>query len=448
MQTDPAHVAASHQTFPSLKLAVTAIVLLIAINVVGFVDIQLFAVMAPAVKNNFQLSDSQLGTLQGLALALGGALAFLPCGYIIDRANRLRFILTMILIWSLCSLLTGLSETYSQIFMCRVLLSAAQTGLAPATFSLIADYFAPRYRGQAFLAFYGAIFLLVAISMSLIGILIRHLEGASMALPFGIGGLPAWRAVFVLSVLPGIVVALLLLAFREPARHVEGDSSVQGQSMLQFLAGEGRTTLMLLLGGTVSFMGFQAMMFWMPSILQRSFAFDAAEASQALGMVVGVSSLGGVAIGSLLTRLVTNRSPLPLVQLRVMRFGIAGSFLLVPLIAFATTSTLVIASWLAFSIAAYIANTAVPALLTTATPSAMRGRIFVIQNFSTIMVFSFAPLFTGFMADKLFAGVSANPLLQACVWLGGICSGTGLILSAGKARKVMELSGAEPHRQH
>jgi len=429
-------------TYVSLKVAAGALVMIMLISVLGFVDLQLFAVMAPVIKQTFNFTDTQIGFLQGLALSIGGTIAFLPAGILIDRTNRIRFLACLMLLWSVCSMLTGLTQNYTQLFLCRMGLAAAETGLTPAGFSLIADYFAPKHRAQAFLAFYAGTYLSVAGAMSLAGSLIHALEAGTLALPVGLSELPAWRLVFLLSVVPGVALAFLLVALiREPDRRQFGQANEKERSLISFLICDGRAALMLLLSATLAWVSFHGLLFWMPTILARMYGFTAGDSSQTMGMVVAIGSLGGVGLASLMTR-IFNRRSVTLAPLNVLRIGILATALLMPCLLLTKSSATLIAGWVAFSIAAWLAHSVMPALLTSATPSALRGRIFSLQIFGVVLVASFAPPSVGYLSDKVMAGIASAPLLSAAVIVGVGFALAALLLTWGIGRRLLAFSRA------
>ena len=156
-----------------------------------------FAISAvlPAIKEEFALSDTQLGLMSGI-LFLGLAVLAVPCGLAVDRFSRKYMITLMTLVWSVATWSTGLAQSYGGLLAARVLVGAGEAGYNPAGYALIAAWYPQRLRGTMVGLFNMAQPLGVGMGLILAG----HL-----AAQFG------WRAVFGVLALPGIVLALVML---------------------------------------------------------------------------------------------------------------------------------------------------------------------------------------------------------------------------------------------
>jgi len=75
-------------------------------------------------------------------------------GWIANRIGRKRFYMTCVLLFTMASLMCGLSPTLGVLVLCRVLQGAAGGGLQPSEQSILADTFSPAKRSMAF-AVYG-----------------------------------------------------------------------------------------------------------------------------------------------------------------------------------------------------------------------------------------------------------------------------------------------------
>src|SRR3546814_1693260 len=63
------------------------------------------------IKADFQLNDTQMGLLLGLAFTVIHVLLAIPLGRTVDRHNRRNLILICGLLWSMCSNAAGFSRT-------------------------------------------------------------------------------------------------------------------------------------------------------------------------------------------------------------------------------------------------------------------------------------------------------------------------------------------------
>jgi predicted MFS family arabinose efflux permease len=167
------------------------------------VDRAVLSIVMEPVRTEYNLSDSELGFIAGLAIGIPYALAGIPVGVILDRVNRRNFLAGALSLWSLLTLLGGYAQTYTQLLITRLAVGGALSA-TPATHAMLTDYFPAERRPMA------------------LGVLV---SGGTMAyiLLFAIGGWVAqgwgWRAVLIVAGIPGLIIALLLLlTVREPPR--------------------------------------------------------------------------------------------------------------------------------------------------------------------------------------------------------------------------------------
>lgn len=178
------------------------VVVLSLIALLNTLDQSILGVSLPAIQAEFRLTDGQVGLLSG-AFVLVYGIAALPTGYWVDRIGRRAILGLGIGLWSLCTLLTGFSQTYPQIFAARTVLGIGEATSVPASVSLLGDYFTKQDRGRAAGVVQAA--LQLGLALGLIG-------GGVVAARYG------WRSAFYLAALPGLILSLVALALREPLR--------------------------------------------------------------------------------------------------------------------------------------------------------------------------------------------------------------------------------------
>jgi len=185
----------------------------------AYLDRQVIGLLTPALKASLLLSDVQVSLLHGLAFVSVFALAGLPLGHVIDRADRRRIIAFGIAFWSLATVACGLAQTFWQLFAARLAVGLGEACLAPAAVSLVADYFRPEQRGRAMGLVQAGTPIGSALALLVGGaILSLFAPGGPMAdrLPSGVA---PWQAVFLAIGAPGLLVALLAWTLREPPRR-------------------------------------------------------------------------------------------------------------------------------------------------------------------------------------------------------------------------------------
>lgn len=178
------------------------LIVLALVNLVDQIDTSVLRGVLPFLKDEWSLSDFQLGAL-GFAFVFVHSLAAIPSGFIADRYRRTRAIGYTLLSWSALSAFAAASVNYVHLFFARSLLGVGQAIDDPSSSSLLADYYPARLRGRVFSVQQVATF---------VGL------GAGVALGGFIGETLGWRWAFLLVGGPGSVIAFLVFRLREPHR--------------------------------------------------------------------------------------------------------------------------------------------------------------------------------------------------------------------------------------
>jgi MFS family permease len=116
----------------------------------------------------------------------------IPVGLLVDRIHRMPVLAVSIVLWSIASLMSAFSGSYSGLLTTRLLLGAVAATAGPAIASLTGDYFPARERGRVYAYILGG-------------------EVAGTAVGFIISGAVAslidWRAAFIVLGIPGFFLA-------------------------------------------------------------------------------------------------------------------------------------------------------------------------------------------------------------------------------------------------
>src|SRR4051812_7713549 len=146
------------------------------------------------------------------AFLLVYTLCTIPFGIWADRAKRKNVVTFCVAVWSIATALTALSFNFVSIFFFRMILGVGEAGYFPAGTALMSDYFSFEKRSRVMSWWSVA---------QLIGILIGFvLGGALSGIYFG-----SWRLAFLITGIPGLVLAYLAWRLREPRRN-EADEDI------------------------------------------------------------------------------------------------------------------------------------------------------------------------------------------------------------------------------
>jgi MFS family permease len=160
--------------------------------------------LASYIIGELTLSQAQIGML-GSGLSLAWAISAYVIGAWSDRSGlRKPFLLVSVVVFSLCSALSGIAATFMMLLLARVIMGFAEGPFLPICFSIMNVESSPKRRGvnaglmQNFFA-------------SLLGTTIAPLVLPWLADHYG------WRTAFYLSAVPGLICAVLIWLFvKEP----------------------------------------------------------------------------------------------------------------------------------------------------------------------------------------------------------------------------------------
>jgi len=181
-----------------------AMLLLLAIYTINFLDRSIINILAEPIKNELKLADWQLGLMSGLAFALFYTILGIPLAQLAERRNRPMIIGASVAVWSGFTALSGATTNFVQLVLCRIGVGIGEAGCTPPAHSLIADY-VPKEKRASALAFY---------SMGTpLGGLLGLVMGGLIADAYG------WRVAFLVAGVPGLLfAALCFLTLREPRK--------------------------------------------------------------------------------------------------------------------------------------------------------------------------------------------------------------------------------------
>jgi len=253
------------------------------VYVVAYLDRQILAILLPPIKQEFALSDTELGLLAGPTFALFYATLGVPLARLADRFNRRNIIAAALALFSLATLACAAARSFVQLLLARVAAGVGEAGTGPAAQAMISDLYPPEARARA-----QAIY---ATGLNL-GLMLAFFFGGMIAETHG------WRAAFLVAGAPGLALApLILIGLAEPKRgasEARADASAMPTSLqgAKFLWSQ--RAYRLIVSGTVmsAFAGYGILAF-VPSFLVRSHNLALTDIGSFLAVVLGIG--GGLA---------------------------------------------------------------------------------------------------------------------------------------------------------
>jgi MFS family permease len=280
---------------------------LVLANVSSWIDRQILALLAPPIRRDLGISLTEMSFLIGLPFAVFFAVMGLPIARLADRGNRRNIIAIGIAAWSIMTALCGVAGGYWRLMLARIGVGVGEASLqAPAT-SLIADYF-PRERFATAMSVYSMAIFIGAGLAYLIGGLVIGIASAqeTWSVPL-VGETRPWQVVFLLVGLPGLLIAALMLAVREPERTREQRAGVPLRLLFSWIKQNLRTFVCLIVGFAVSGAVNIGISAWLATFLVQSHGLSEAKA----GIVMGILTLGigtmGVLVGGIVSDALARR---------------------------------------------------------------------------------------------------------------------------------------------
>ena len=190
------------QVSSSKQYPIFSLSLLTALNLLNYVDRNVLYAVQPLIQREMNLSKVQIGYLTSAFLL------FYMCsapfvGPLADRYSRKLIIALGGLFWSGLTLLTAVTHTYGALLVRHTLVGVGEASFVTIAPTFVADLFSENKRGRVLGVFYLAI---------PVGSAAGYLLGGYLAPVHG------WRFPFYVAAIPGFLLALGVLALKEPER--------------------------------------------------------------------------------------------------------------------------------------------------------------------------------------------------------------------------------------
>lgn len=381
-----------------------AVAVLFLLYAFAFVDRQVLNLMVDPIRRTLGVSDFQISLLQGIAFALFYTAFGIPLGMAADRLPRRRVILGGMIVWAAAASACGLATRYWQLFLGRLGVGAGEAALAPAAYSLLADIF-PRDRLAVPLSIMGIGAALGASIAAVIATVVAYVvPGDGLSIPL-LGTLAGWQIALLVSGVPGLLLAPLILTLPEPLRGGGATSpglvETDDRSALHYMWQNRQFYASHFVGfGLYSMMNY-GVSTWLPTYLLRVRHWSPAEMATTVGTLPLIATMpGAVLVAWGVDRWYgAGRKDAHFVAFAVA--GIVQAFAILCAIAATSTGVMLSSLWIQASVASFTGVAA--AILQISTPPALRGRV----SATYLLVFSLLGLGIGpssvaFVTDYMF----------------------------------------------
>ena len=177
---------------------------LTTLNILNFIDRQLLTSFSNFIVPELELTNTQYGILSGLAFIVFYSVMGIIMGALADRVNRPKFIAIGVALWSLLTAASGMAKNFWMLFFPRIFIGVGESILTPTSLSYLSEHFHRKNLGFVAGFYYLAVPFGVTLSFYIAGFL---------------GPLWGWRNCFYALGLLGLVLAALMLLFKETPKR-------------------------------------------------------------------------------------------------------------------------------------------------------------------------------------------------------------------------------------
>lgn len=262
--------------------------LLLAVNILNYVDRQVLYALLPLISGDFHLSDAQAGSL-ATAFMVVYMLAAPPIAWLADTRGRRPWIAGGVGLWSLATGAAAIATGFASLFASRAAVGVGEACYGAISPSFVAERFPAEKRGRALAIF----------SMAIpVGSALGYAGGGLAGDRFG------WRHAFWMVGLPGLLLAVLCCFLPNDPPHRDTPSAAAGYREV-FAIPCFRFITLAMAAMTFALGGFAV---WMPTFFHRTYSLSVGRAGTLFGAITVLGGLVGSLLGGWLADRLRRRS--------------------------------------------------------------------------------------------------------------------------------------------
>ncbi len=386
------------------------LIILTGLNLFNYLDRYVLGAVRTPMAEAFGLGYGDSGRMF-TAFMLGYFITAPFFGYLGDRGSRKALIALGVFVWSLGTVLTGLAQGFVALLAFRAMVGVGEASYGSLSPGLISDVWPSAKRNMALTVFYIAI---------PVGSAAGYILGGEIAAHWG------WRYAFYVAGAPGLLLALVLLPFKEPARGESEGAPVHAAKarlpdVLRLFA---NADYSLVVWGYVAYtFALGAFAFWGPTFLEKVHGMPLNRADSFFGAVLIVAGVIGSLSGGLLGTWWQRRTPAGYALLLTSSIALALPFSFCAILAGSaglSMAFLAASIFLLFFITGPVNTLILETVPVNVRSSAMAVSIFMIHLFGDL----YSPEVVGRLADRMAGDLQkgmlvlpAALLVAALLWM-------------------------------
>lgn len=395
--------------WPSPARAWYALVIFALTLMVNILDRSVISLLIPPIKEDLQLSDTQVSIIIGFAFVVFYALMGFPIARLVDTKSRRLILGVCVSIWSFMTALCGLAHNFWQLFWARMMVGVGEAGSGPSTYSMMADLFPREKLPRAISVLNFGFVAGQGIALVIGGLIIKLVADVpEVTLPV-VGTLRSWQLALITVGLPGLIIAGLVFTVREPKRrgqvHRRADGRVQSLPVRQvvgFLRENVKVYAPMMFGMALKAILAFGSAIWIPTLFVRKHGWTITEIGLTQGTILMICAPIGLMLGSRLAELLTKAGRDDAFVRVVVIAGLCAlpTSVAYPLIPDPTVALAVYAVTITIL---FMAPGPQNAALQVITPNQMRGQVTALWLFLFNFVgYGFGPTFIALITDYVF----------------------------------------------
>ncbi|GHO50124.1 spinster family MFS transporter [Ktedonospora formicarum] len=422
------------------KQARFAFIVLLVINILNYADRSILGAVQTKIQPEFGLTDTELGFIISSFLLIYG-LATFPLGIWADRGIRKNIVAACVGIWSIATALAGFTHNFIQLLLTRSALGIGEAGYAPASLSMIGDYFPKSVRGR--------MLSLWSIG-NVVGTAIGQITGGIIAVTLG------WRWAFFFVGIPGLIMAFLIWRAVEPTRGAfdQSDTEEGAEEVAESaMAGHGSLgtdiwqkfkvigripTFWILLGSFIaSFFIVGAATGWITTYIIRDFHLTEGQAGTVSGLTLAIGSIIGTILGGWLGDALQKRMPQGRLLISTIAF-LAGAPLTLLALSFHDLYPFIgvfILAIVALSLCLGPINAVIQDIIEPDMRATATGLLLLIAH---LLGDAASPIIIGIIADHTSLGTALITTAPTCLFIAGLICLIGLKTVARDMQAMQE----------
>jgi MFS family permease len=382
-----------------------ALILLMAINIVGFIDRIVVNVLVEPVKGEFGLNDTQV-SLMATAFTVLNIGAGLIIARFAERLRRLTLISAGTVLWSLATAACGWAGSWGHLLAARMGVGLGEAIGLPSLQSVISDYFPAGKRGFA---------ISVLMLAPPVGAFIGFVGGGWIAQEYD------WRFTFLIAAVPGLLLGVAAWAFiAEPPRGRydagAGDAVPPISQVLRRMFALPSARNLVIGSGLAAMLGF-GLNYFFTSLMIRKFELGLAEAGLYSGLIASLpAALSVLGSGWLADRL-SARTPAAYALIPAVCLLVGGPLYVLAITRDSLPLLLALISVTAFLTFGYLGVTY--AAVQNLMHPRMRVTAYALLNVVYGLASALGPLLLGSLSDRMALWYGPAQGLAVAMAIGG-----------------------------